>query len=483
MSNSIREATASQRDKAQPRLGLVLAVCCAAQFMVVLDASVVNVALPTISRSLHFSPDSLQWVINAYTIAFAGFLLLGGRLADLFGRRRVFLIGITVFAASSLVGGLSFNDTTLIAARAVQGLSAAIVAPGTLTVLTTTFTDKAQRARAFGMWGAVSGAGGAVGVLIGGVITQWLSWRWILLVNVPIGILLFAATAYAVTELRGKEDERRVDVAGAVSVTLGIMAFVYGIAEAQQYGWGSPRIVGALAVAVVLIAFFLVDQVRIARQPLVPLGILRNRFVSAANIVAFTGSAALFSTFYFFTLFTQQVLRYSPLETGLAYLPLSVGIFIGARGIAPRSARLGPRWILVAGLALSVAGLAWLSRASVDASFAADLLGPTLLLGLGQGMATAASANAATASLPYQQAGMASGLLNTNRQLGGAVGLAVLVALALARTASEEHAHAATRQALASGYGLAFLAAAVIAAAGIAGALAAPSRAQAEAAT
>lgn len=479
MSSQTRKATAARRPHAPARLGMVLAVCCAAQFMVVMDASVVNVALPTISESLHFSSNSLQWVINAYTVAFAGFLLLGGRLADIFGRRRIFLIGVTVFALSSLIGGLAPDGGWLIGARAVQGLAAAIVAPITLTVLTTTFTDTAGRAKAFGLWGAVSGAGGAVGVLIGGVITEWLSWRWILLVNVPVGALLFAGTAWSVTELRDPDaDPRRLDLTGALSVTLGIMSLVYAVAEAQRYGWGSDRIIAALVIAAVLLAFFMFDQVRLARQPLVPLSILRNRPVAVANLVAFAASAALFSTFYFFTLYTQDVLLYSPLQTGLAYLPLSVGIFLGARVIGPRMKGIGPRWVLATGLVLSVIGLAWLSRTSVHAGFAADLLGPTLLLGLGQGMATASTANLATANLPYQQAGMASGLVNTSRQLGGAIGLAVLVALALYRTtqqmAAAGHSHAAVSPALASGYGLAFLGAAIFCAVGVLIALAAP---------
>ena len=476
MATKTAESTSTARSPASSRLGLVLAICCAGQFMVVLDASVVNVALPSIDRSLHFGASNLQWVINAYTIAFAGFLLLGGRMADLYGRRKIFLAGITVFTISSLVGGLAFNGSSLVVARAVQGLGAAIVAPATLTVLGTTFTDPAARGKAFGLWGAVSGGGGAIGVLVGGVITEWLSWRWILLVNVPIGILLFAGTAYAITELSKDENERRIDILGALSVTLGLISLVYGVAEAQKYGWGSGRIIAALAVGAALLALFLVDQAKIARQPLVPLSIFGRRTVTVANIVSFTASAALFSTFYFFTLYTQIVLGYSPLETGLAYLPLSVGIFAGARGIAPLVSRIGPRWILVTGLALSVIGLAWLGNTSVHASFAADLLVPSLLLGFGQGMVNASMANVGTAGLPYQQIGLASGLLNTNRQLGGAFGLAILVALSVRHTSHYGGGPGAAKQALASGYGLAFVVAAAIAGAGILAALAAPAK-------
>jgi EmrB/QacA subfamily drug resistance transporter len=440
--------------------------------MVVLDASVVNVALPVIQNKLHFDQNSLQWVINAYTIVFAGFLLLGGRFADLFGRRRVFLVGIAVFTLSSLVGGLAYNAPTLIIARAVQGLGAAIMAPSTLTVLFTTFTDPKARGKAFGLWGAVAGGGGAVGVLAGGIITQWLSWRWILLVNVPIGVVLFLVTAYAVTESKLDGKERRIDVVGAVAVTLGLMALVFGVGESTRYGWGSPQVLGALAVGVVIMAFFVYEQAKLAKQPLVPLSIFRYRSLTYANIVNFCGSAALFSVFYFFTLFLQQVLHYTPLQTGLAYVPLSLGIFVGARGFAPFVPRLGgPRIVLAGGLTLSVLGLLWLSQLSETSTFLGNLLGPTILLGLGQGMVSASVAMAGSAGVPYQQAGLASGLLNANRQLGGAIGLAILVAVATARI----HSVGTTGvHALASGYSLAFLVSVVFPLIGIVAALMVP---------
>ncbi|MCW2569906.1 MAG: hypothetical protein JWN54_4003 [Mycobacterium sp.] len=451
------------------RLGLVLAVCCAGQFMVVLDASVVNVALPSIRNELHFAPDSLQWVINAYTIVFAGFLLLGGRLADLYGRRRVLLGGLFVFTLSSLAGGLAYDPTTLVIARGVQGLGAAIMAPATLTVLGTTFTESGQRAKAFGTWAAVAAGGGAVGALIGGVITQWLSWRWILLVNVPIGVVLCAGTLYAVTESRKDEGPRRVDVLGSLSITLGLMAVVSAIVRSQKLGWGDPGILTTFGIGAVLLVFFLVNEAKLATQPLVPLTIFRNRPVSAANVVAFTSTAALWGTFYLFTLLLQLVLGYSPLHTGLAYLPLSLGILVAARGIAPLVPKVGPRPVLSVGLLLSAAGLAWLSNASVDADFWRALFGPSLVLGIGQGMISASVTIAGTAGVSYREQGLVSGLLNTSRQVGGAVGLAVLVAVANAETGTQ-----VSRQALAAGYDKALLVAAVLPLLGLLAAAAVP---------
>ncbi|MEU4684852.1 MFS transporter [Streptomyces xinghaiensis] len=469
------------------RPGLILFVCCAGQFLVVLDGSVVNVALPLIDHSLGLRADTLPWVVNAYTIVFAGALLLGGRLADLFGRRRMYLAGITLFSLAALAGGTAGDPATLVVARGVQGLGAAIMAPTTLSVLGTVFTDPRARARAFGMWSAVAGAGGAIGVLAGGLIAEWLSWRWTLLVNVPVGILLFALAAVAVPPReRSGRDRDGVDVPGAVSVTLGLMLLVYAVAGTETHGWTAPRTAGLLAAGLGLLGFFVLDQARIARHPLVPLSIFRIRQVTAANITAFACSAALFSTFYFFTLLLQNVLGYSPLQTGLAYLPMTAGLFAGARGIAPVVQRLGPRPVLLAGHLLSAAGLGWLSLAGTDATFTGGLLGPGLLLGVGQGMVMTSLTIAATADLPYHQSGLASGLLNTTRQLGGAVGLALLVTVANGRAADHSSgtggpgagggAGEVSREALASGYGLAFATAAGFLALGVLGALAVPRR-------
>ncbi|MFD5771333.1 MFS transporter [Streptomyces sp. NPDC127049] len=457
------------------RTGLILAACCVSQFMTVLDASVVNVALPVIADELRFSRAGLQWVNSAYTLAVCGFLLLGGRLADLYGQRRMFLCGIGLFTAASAVGGFAGDPALLVMARAFQGLGAAVMTPATLAVLGTTFTGPAERARAYGAWGAASGAAGAAGVLLGGVIAQWFSWRWSLWINVPIGLALFAAVRCGVPATPGR-DRVRLDLAGAATVTLGLMALVYGIAESPARGWGDPRTIGSLAAAAVLLAAFLTLQARPGRQPLVPLGIFRNRTVSAANLVAFFSIAALFSTFYFLTLMLQQVLGYSPLETGLSYLPLSLGIAAGGFGIAPHLPRLGPRPVLLTGLTAASCGLLWLSAAGPDATFAADLLGPTLLLGVGMGAVINATTNAATHGLPVHQAGLASGLLNTTRQLGSALGLVVLATLSGARTSDGLAAGRNAVDASSAGYGLALSTAALFTAAALPAALAVPVR-------
>jgi MFS family permease len=343
------------------------------------------------------------------------------------------------------------------------------MAPATLTVLGTTFTDRAQRAKAFGLWGAVAGGGGAVGALIGGVIVEWLSWRWILLVNVPIGVLLGAGVLYAVTESRGDDSDRQVDIRGSLAITVGLISLVYAIVQSQKQGWGSAPILATLIVGVVLLAFFVLNEAKFERHPLVPLSIFGNRSVTAANLVAFTSTAALWGTFFLFTLLLQLVLGYSPLETGFAYLPLSLGIVVAARGISGFVPKVGPRPLLVVGLVLSAIGLAWLSRASAHADFFADLFGPTLILGLGQGLVSASMTVAGTAEVGYRQQGLVSGLLNTSRQIGGALGLGVL-ALIAADTTGSGH----TKQALADGFSRAFLVSALFPLIGVIAALAVP---------
>ncbi|MEU7059815.1 MFS transporter [Streptomyces sp. NPDC046197] len=468
---------------AEHRLRLILFACCLGQFMNVLDASVVNVALPVVARDLGFDRHSLHLVNNAYTVVVCGFLLLGGRLADVFGQRRVLLSGAALFTLAGTVGGAADSPLTLVLARAFQGLGAAVMAPATLTVLSATFTEPARRAKAFGWWSAVSGAAGAIGVLAGGVITEYASWRWVLLVNTPIGILLCAAVRWVVPESpargRGRGRGRGLDLPGAVTVTLGLMAAVHGVSQAHEYGWGSAHVVVPLAAGAALLAAFLLIQARYACQPLVPLGVFRNRSLAAANLVAFFAVAALFSTFYFLTLLLQQVLGYSPLRTGLSYLPLSAGLALGGWGVSSLVPRTGPRPVLLGGLALSSAGLLWLAQAGPGAGYAGDVLGPLLLLGFGMGGVLNATTNAATAGLPAHQAGLASGLLNTTRQLGSAVGLVTLAALSSARIdgrAAGAAQAAASRTALAAGYGLALTGAALFAALGLVAALAVPVR-------
>uniref|UniRef100_A0AAU2K4B2 DHA2 family efflux MFS transporter permease subunit n=1 Tax=Streptomyces sp. NBC_00049 TaxID=2903617 RepID=A0AAU2K4B2_9ACTN len=447
--------------------------------MNVLDASVVNVALPVIAGDLHFDQHNLQLVNNAYTVVVCGFLLLGGRLADLFGQRRIFLAGVGLFTLASVVGGLADSPLTLVLARAFQGLGAAIMAPATLTVLGTTFTEPGARARAFGWWSAVSGAAGAIGVLAGGVIIEWFSWRWIFLINAPIGLALIAAVWWVVPETAPRGgSRRRLDVPGAVTVTLGLMAAVYGVSESHVHGWGSARVLGPLLGGAALLVAFVVIQARFARHPLVPLGIFRNRSVAAANLVAFFGIAALFSTFFFFTLILQQVLGYSALRTGLSYLPLSLGLALGGWGVASLVPKTGPRPILLGGLGVSAAALFWLAGVDAGAQYMTDVLGPAAVLGLGMGTMLNATTNAATAGLRPEQAGLASGLLNTTRQLGSAAGLVTLAALSAARIDARAAEGASHTDALAAGYGLALTGAALFAVAGVVAALFVPVRKQ-----
>jgi EmrB/QacA subfamily drug resistance transporter len=462
----------------RPRLGLILAVCCLGQLMVILDVSIVNVALPAMQRALNFDRSSLQWVPNAYTITFAGFLLLTGRLADLIGRRRMLLAGLAIFTACSLIGGLSRSALALVLARAGQGVGGAAIASAALAVLSVTFTEPAARARAFGVWGAAAGSGGAIGVLSGGAIVQWLSWRWVLLVNVPLGLLIFGMAVVSVVQPRDRRARARLDLPGALAVTFGTAAIVYGLAEGQRYGWGSARIVATLGAGAALLIFFALDQAKLASQPLMALSIFRNRSVSAANVLMLTVGATLPATFYFLTLLYQRVLGYSPIHTGLAFLPLTLSAFAGAAvcsGVVPR---LSPRPVLVLSILPAIAGLGWLSQANEFSGYAADLLGPCLLFGFGLGAIITAAAAAATAGVPEHQQGLASGLLNTTQSLGGAAGLAALVAVAGARTASVggelSLAHAPGNHALAAGYGLGFFVAAMLLVASLAAAAAVP---------
>ncbi|MET9229892.1 MFS transporter [Lentzea sp. NPDC003310] len=459
--------------KPSTKLGLVLAVCCLAQFMNVLDASVMNVALPSIFEELKFERHHLQWVNSAYTIAVCGFLLLGGRLADLFGQRRVFFFGATLFTVASAVGGMATSPGTLIAARGFQGLGAAVMAPASLTVLGTTFRDPTARAKAFGWWSAVSGTGGAVGVLLGGIVTESLGWRWVLLINVPLGIALVWMIRRAVPETPSNGGLKSLDVPGAITVTVGLMALVYGIAQSHELGWGSWQVSGSLVLALVLFALFLRQQT-VSDHPLMPLGIFRNRQVTATNIVAFFAIAALFSTFYFLTLVLQQVMGFSALATGIGYLPLSIGIALGGFGVARIVPRIGPRPVLIGGLLLGTLGLLWVSTADETSTFLGSILVPTTLLGLGMGAVLNATTNAATSGVPREQAGLASGLLNTIRQMGSAIGLVVLATMSSARADSLLAQGEPLQHSLGSGYGLALFGAGVFTLCGALAALAVP---------
>jgi EmrB/QacA subfamily drug resistance transporter len=452
------------------RRWIALALLCAAQFVVVLDASIVNVALPSIGRALSFSQDNLSWVVNAYVLTFGGFLLLGGRMADLLGRRRVFMGGMILFAAASLVGGFAESDGALIAARAVQGLGAAILSPAALSIITTTFRDGSERNKALGVWGAVAGSGGAAGVLLGGVLTEYLGWEWVLWVNVPIGIAAAALAPSLIAESRSDSATRHFDIAGAVSVTAGLSMLVYGLVDAQSAGWGSAQTIVLLSAAVALIAAFVAIELRSA-SPLVPFSIFRLRTLTGANVVGVLTGASLFSMFFFISLYMQGVLGFSAIKAGVSYLPLA-GLIILSAGIASQLVtKVGFKPVLATGMALIAGGLVWFSQISPDGSFLGDVLGPSMVAGVGLGFAFVPQTIAAVSGVAGHQAGLASGLINTSQQVGGALGLAVLSTVAFTRidTLSTESGGdpAAIPANLTEGYGDAFLVGAGIAVLGL----------------
>jgi EmrB/QacA subfamily drug resistance transporter len=406
-----------------------LALLCVAQFVVVLDASIVNVALPTIGEALDFSEGNLPWVVNAYVLTFGGFLLLGGRLADLLGRRRVFMAGLVLFAIASLAGGLASNSGQLIAARAVQGLGAAILSPAALSIVATTFRDGAERNKALGIWGAVAGSGGAAGVLLGGVLTETLGWEWVLWVNVPIGIAAAAIAPSLIAETRAEDEVRHFDVAGATTITLGLSAFVFALLDAESAGWGSAQTVGTLIASVLLLAAFVLIERR-SRAPLVPFSIFRIRTITGANVVGILVGAALFSMFFFISLYMQQVLGYSPIKAGLSYLPLAISIILSAGIASQLVTKVGFKPILAGGMGLIALGLIWFTQISADGTYLADILGPSLLAGIGLGFAFVPVTIAAVSGIADREQGLASGLINTSQQVGGALGLAILAAVA-----------------------------------------------------
>jgi EmrB/QacA subfamily drug resistance transporter len=417
------------------RKSLTLLLCCLAQFMVILDVSIVNVALPSIRVDLGFAPADLQWVVNAYTLAFAGFLLLGGRASDLLGRREVFVAGIALFSLASLVGGVAQNETMLVGARAAQGLGGAVVAPATLSVLMTTFTEGGERNRALGLWGAMGGVGGATGALLGGVLTQTLSWRWILLINVPVGLAVGAAALRVMLAAGPRPERRRFDLAGAFSVTAGLVVLTFGIVGTETHGWGSARTLTIIGVGVALLAVFLVIEGRIAGAPLVPLRIFASRPLTAANLVVFCMGAATFAMWYFVSLYLQEVLRFTPIKTGLAFLPMTIMI-VGFSQVASRlTNRIGPGPVLAIGMTSIAAGMALFTGISAGGSYVADVLLPSLLAAAGIGMAFVPVTIAATAGVARAESGLASGLVNTFRQVGGSLGLALLATVATQRTA------------------------------------------------
>src|SRR3954470_5305993 len=436
---------------------LALALLAMTQFVLIIDASIVNVALPSIGRALDFSQADLSWVVNAYTLAFGGFLLLGGRLADVLGRRRMFMTGLVLFAAASFAGGLAQSETWLTAARAAQGLGGAIVSPAALSIITTTFAEGAERNRALGVWGAVAGAGGAAGVLLGGLLTTGLSWRWVLFVNVPIGLICAALAPHLLAESRAQTRTRAFDVPGAIAVTAGLSLLVYALVDAVNVGWGSAETLARLAGAVALLGAFVLIEAR-HRAPLVPFAIFRSRTLRGANAVGLLVGMSLFSMFFFVSLYMQQVLHFSALEAGLAYLPLAVGIILAAGGASAAVTRLGAKPVLLCGLVLIAAGLAWFSRAPASGgTFAADVLGPSLLAAGGLGFSFVPITIIAMSGTRPHEAGLASGLLNTSQQVGGALGLALLATLANTRTQDLLSSGHDAGYALTEGFSRAFL--------------------------
>jgi EmrB/QacA subfamily drug resistance transporter len=428
-----QELSVSSASTPTDRRWLALVLLAAAQFVVVLDASIVNVALPSIGRDLSFSQADLSWVINAYTLTFGGFLLLGGRMADLIGRRRLFMLGLTLFAVASFAGGIAQSSGWLVAARAVQGLGAALLSPAALSLLTTIFAEGRERNTALGVWGAVAGSGGAVGVLLGGMLTQWAGWEWVLFVNVPIAAAAVLLSPRLLPESRN-EGARHFDIAGAVSITAGLSLLVYALVDANKAGWTSTQTLGLGAIAVALIAGFVAIERR-TKAPLVPFpGIFRLRTISGINITALFVAMSLFSMFFFVSLYMQQVLGYDALKAGISYLPLAGGIIVSAGLASGLVTRFGFKPVLVAGLLLTAAGLVWFAQVSPHGSYASDILGPSLLSAFGLGFAFVPMTVAAVAGVRQDEAGLASGLINTSQQVGGALGLAILAAIANGRT-------------------------------------------------
>ena len=435
------------------RPGLVLVVVCLCQLMVVLDMTVVNVALPSIRHDLGFHTADLQWVVNAYTLTFGGLLLLGGRLADLFGQRRTALVGLAVFGLTSLAGGLAQDPAQLVTARAFQGVAGALLLPVSLTVITTTFPEGPLRHRAIAIWGAVAGAGGAVGVLLGGVLTEYLDWRWVLFVNVPIAILAIPLALASIHDI-ARHERGRLDVLGAVLITASVSLLVYAVVRTDRYGWASGHTIGLLALASVLLLAFLLVEARLASRPLVRLGIFASRSLSVGSVIVFLIALAQFGAFYFASLYLQGVLGLSPVKTGLAFVPFSLGTVVGSI-VGARIARSRGPWLPVTGgLVLAAIGIGWFSGISPDGSFVGDILGPSLVASIGLGACLVANTAAATTGVSHAEAGLASGVLNSARQIGGSIGLAVLVTIA--ESVTRHHTGPATA-AVNAGYARGFL--------------------------
>ncbi len=444
----------------EPNRWLVLVLVCLAQFMVVLDATIVNVALPSIQAALHFTPTSLQWIVNAYTLMFGGFLLLGGRASDLLGRQRLFIAGIFVFTAASLINGIAQSSDVLIAGRALQGLGAALVSPAALAIVTTTFAEGAERTKALGVWSAIAAGGAAAGLVIGGFLTETLSWRWIFFVNLPIGIAAALLSLRFVPNSRPDDRPETYDTAGAVTVTGGLLVLVFAIVKAQGYGWGSSKTAGLFLLAFVLLAVFVVIERR-SKAPLIRLGIFRMRSLSGSNAAMLLVASGLFAMFYFASLYLQEILGYGPLKAGVAFVPFTLGIIIGAGASQALIRRIGIRIVVFTGITMGTAGLLYFARLPAHGSYVPDLLPTIAVVSIGMGMTFVPLTLLATTNVERADAGLASGLFNTSQQVGGALGLAILSTLAASRTSNLLGGGVASSvvvrdSALTSGYHVAF---------------------------
>jgi EmrB/QacA subfamily drug resistance transporter len=442
------------------RKWLALILLCAVQFMVVLDVAIVNVALPTIKNALDFSDANLQWVVSAYTLTFGGFLMLGSRIADLLGRKRMFISGLVLFSAASLACGLSQSDTQLIVFRAIQGLGAAVISPAALAILTTTFSEGEERNKALAIWGAIAGTGGAVGVLLGGILTDQVGWEWIFFLNVPIGLIVILAGQRVLQESRVELGSRSLDIAGAILVTAGLTLLVYGLVTTDTYSWTSSRVLGSLAGAAVLLAGFVAVELR-AKAPILPFSIFRLKSLTGANIVGLLLGAAIFSMFFLLSLYMQQVLGYSALKAGVAYLLVASVIIVAAGASQALVTRIGVRSVLITGMVLLVAGLLWFSQVSVHGAYATDLAPGFVLAGIGLGFSFVPVQIASLIGVTHDEAGIASGLINTSQQVGGALGVAVLSTITFTRYDSYLGDHgnnlALVPNALVDGFHVAFL--------------------------
>ena len=455
----------TQSDAPDPRRWKALSLLALADFVVILDATIVNIALPSVGRALHASNSSLSWVISAYVLAFGGLLLLGGRLADLFGRRRMFIAGLAVFGAASLAGGLSSSIGELITFRALQGVGAAMLAPAARALVTALFKDGPERAKALGLWAAVAGSGTVVGLVLGGVLTSGLSWRWVLFVNVPVAVFAAVMAPRLIDESRAHSTDRSIDVPGAILVSGGVLAALYAVIKAPGAGWGSTQTIGLLATAAALTATFIRVESR-SRSPLVPLRMFRLRDVRGANIAMVLMAAAMVGMFFTLTLYQQQVQHYTALKAGLAQVPLGVILIALAGAAGPLVDRIGVKPTLLAGLTLFTGGIAWLSQITAHGSYLADVLAPTLIIGAGLGLAFVALTVASATGVHEDHHGTAGGLINMTQQLGGAIGLAIATAVATSQT------HGTDPHSLTHGFRGALIASTAIAATAIIAALA-----------